>query len=69
MTIVADSKVYEAYAKMDLTQYTGEWVALVNNAVVAHGKNVKELLQKVREKYPSVTPFIAKVPVKEILIW
>ena len=57
------------YAAADLSKYAGEWVAIVSNKVVAHGKNVKFLMEKVKEKYPSVTPFIAKVPLKEILIW
>ena len=57
------------YATADLSEYAGEWVAIVSKKVVAHGQNVKLLMQKVKKEYPSVTPFITKVPLKEILIW
>ncbi|MDD5163915.1 MAG: DUF5678 domain-containing protein [Candidatus ainarchaeum sp.] len=60
---------YEIYANIDLSIYAGEWVAMIAGAVVAHGKNVKELLKQAKEKHPGKTPFIAKVPSKEILIW
>lgn len=63
------SKNYEFYADADLSAYAGEWVAIINEEVVAHGKNVKELIKKAGEKSPGTTPFIAKVPLKKVLLW
>ena len=57
------------YAVADLSRYAGEWVAILNQKVVAHDKNLKELLEGFKKKSPEAMPFIAKIPAKEILIW
>ncbi|MDD5148236.1 MAG: DUF5678 domain-containing protein [Candidatus ainarchaeum sp.] len=64
-----DFNQYNAYANADLSKYAGEWIALIGSAVVAHGKDFKELLARVKKEHPAETPFIAKIPAKEILIW
>ncbi len=57
------------YANADLSKYAGEWVAIINSKVVAHGKNLKDIMKKAKEKDSTITPFIAKIPLKEIMIW
>ncbi|MFH1588432.1 MAG: DUF5678 domain-containing protein [Candidatus Diapherotrites archaeon] len=57
------------YANANLSKYAGQWIAVINKKVIAHNKNVKTLMKEAKEKYPAVVPFIAKVPLKEILIW
>ncbi|GEM_PF-2223216 len=64
MTSTSLAKNYDFYADADLTRYAGEWVAIVNEKVVAHRKNVKELIRIAAQKCPGITPFIAKVPLK-----
>ncbi|MDO8634475.1 MAG: DUF5678 domain-containing protein [archaeon] len=58
------SKTYDFYANADLSYYAGEWVAIIGNKVVSHGKNAKQVLENVKKDYPKVVPFIAKVPSK-----
>ncbi len=62
-------KNYEFYADANLSKYAGEWVAIINSKIVAHGKSLKEIVKKARETSPNLTPFIAKVPSKKILLW
>ena len=69
MRTIAGVDNYDFYATANLSQYSGEWVAILNKKVVAHGKNLKEVLKKAKESFPQAAPFIAKVPSKEILIW
>lgn len=61
-----DMKDFEFYSGTDLSKYSGKWVVIVNEEVVASGKDSKKLLQEVKEKYPGETPLLAKVP-KRIL--
>ncbi|MEK6845461.1 MAG: hypothetical protein AABY26_01775, partial [Nanoarchaeota archaeon] len=35
-------KNYDAFMKMNLSPYLGEWVAVCENKIVAHGKKVKD---------------------------
>ncbi len=62
-------KNYEFYAQADLSKYAGEWVAIINSQIVAHGKNLKEILTKAKQANPDLTPFITKVPAKKNLLW
>ena len=69
MNLVPDTTAYDFYASADLSRYAGEWVAIIGKKVVAHAKSVKSLLENVKETAPGETPFIARVPAKEIVIW
>jgi len=62
------TKNYEWYVKTDTSKYAGKWIAIVNQRVVASGKNVKEVLVKAKKKYPKQIPTIAKVPRDETLV-
>ena len=57
-------KDFESYSKADLSKYSGKWVVVVNQKIVASGKDSKKLLEKVEKKYPKQTPMLAKVPKK-----
>ena len=63
------TKNYEFYSNADLSMYRGEWVAILNEKVIAHGKEVKGLMKKAKEINPAITPFIVKVPSKKMLLW
>ena len=59
---------YAFYADANLVRYAGDWVAIVEGKVVSHGKNLKGVLKNAKQIHPSVTPFVAKIPVKDILL-
>lgn len=60
---------YAYYIEADLSAYTGEWVAIVNDKVVSHSRDIKEAYREAKEKYPDKRPVLAKVPEKEALIF
>ena len=62
MSTTTLSRNYEFYANADLSEYAGEWIAILNERVIAHGNNVKELIKKTKETDPDAAPFIAKIP-------
>jgi len=55
--------------KVDVSKYTGEWIAIVDRKIVAHGKKFKETYLKVKKKYPEKKPLFAKIPSKETMIF
>lgn len=52
---------YEWFLKEDLKEYAGKWLAIIDKQIVASGKNVNEVIQKTKQKYPNKKPFITKV--------
>jgi len=62
-------KNYEFFIDANLDNYTGEWVAICDNKVVAHGKNVKEVFEESRKKCPNKKPLLSKVPSEETMIF
>ena len=57
-------KDFESYSRADLSKYSGKWIVVVNQKIVASGKDSKKLLEKIEKRYPKQTPMLAKVPKK-----
>lgn len=53
---------YAFYMATDLSAYLGEWVAIVEKKVVAHGSSVKDVYGKAKRSFPGKVPFLACVP-------
>jgi len=55
---------YEYFMNRDLHKYSGDWVIIAREKVVAHGPKarMKTMLQRARKDYPKESLFIAKVP-------
>ncbi len=68
LTLTMD-KNYDAFMKMNLSPYLGEWIAVCENRIVAHGKKVKDVFYEAKGKCPGNRSFIAKVPGKEAWIF
>ena len=62
------SKEFEFYVKTDLSEYSGKYVAIVEDKVVASGDNAKEVLEEAKRKFPHKKPMLAKVPTEDALI-
>jgi len=60
---------YQFFMKTDLSSYIGEWIAICNQKIVAHGKDIKNVFKEAREKYPKSKPLITRVPEKETMIF
>jgi len=60
---------YELFMKADLSHYIGQWVAICDNKIVAHGEDLKKVFKEVKAKCPAKKPLITKVPEKETMIF
>jgi dihydroxyacetone kinase-like predicted kinase len=54
--------------KADVEPYIDEWIAIVDNKIVSHGKNVKEVLKEAEKMSPGKKFLVTRVPGKEIMI-
>ena len=53
---------FDYIASISNTLEGDSWIAVIDNKVVASGKNSKEVFKKVKTDYPNKEPFIMKVP-------
>lgn len=61
------SENFKSFLQMDLSKYLGEWVAISEDKVIGHSKDINDLkkeLKKIKK-----TPLITKVPEKDTLIF
>lgn len=56
------------FVHADFSAYRGEYVVIIDREVVGHGQNAREVLQRVRRRYPDQMPALAKVPSGELLV-
>ena len=52
---------YEWFLKNDFGAYAGKWLVILDEKIVAVGKDVTKIIKEVNEKYPNQKPFITKV--------
>ncbi|MFA6329477.1 MAG: DUF5678 domain-containing protein [Candidatus Micrarchaeia archaeon] len=53
---------YDFFLKTDLSEHMGEWVAIVDQKIVASGKSFKKVYAEARKFHPDKTPFLSCVP-------
>lgn len=58
---------FEYFIKADLRKYKGQYVAIVENKVVASGDNAKKVWEEAQKKTGKI-PTLAKIPKEEALI-
>ncbi len=51
-----------------ISKYEGEYVAIIKDKIIAHGKDVKKVYQEAKAKFPKNIVFLCQVPRKEALI-
>jgi len=62
-------KNYQFFMGTNVDAYIGQWVAICNQRIVAHGKDVKKVFKETKEKCPKVRPLITRIPDKETMIF
>ena len=60
---------YEFFIDANLEKYIGEWIAICDNKVVSHGKNVKNVFEEATQRCPGKKPLLSKVPTKSAMIF
>ena len=63
-----NDRAYEFYINHDLAEYSGRWIAIVDEEVVASGDNARVVLDEAVRKRPGSQPALARVPKDEVLI-
>ena len=51
-----------------LGEYVDEWIAVVDNQIVARGKTPREVYEKAKEYDSNRTPFIMRVPTSKVMV-
>ena len=51
-----------------IAKYEGEYVAIIEDKIIAHGRDVKKVYQEAKDKFPKKVVFLGQVPRKEALI-
>ena len=62
------SKNYRTFLKVDTRRFRGEWIALVDKKVVAHGKKADVIYNRAAKQYPPKKISLAKIPEQETLV-
>jgi len=62
------SKNFQTFAELDKSRLANQYVVIINEKVFATGEDIESMLKKARRQYPGKTPFVAKVPDKELLV-
>ena len=52
---------YEFFTSSNLNEFKGEWVAIDNEKVIFHGKDIKEVYKEAKRILKGKRPFISKV--------
>jgi len=60
---------YVSYLSVNLSKYTGEWVAIYESKIVAHGKDVRVVAKEAIRICGNKKFLLSKVPSKETMIF
>ncbi len=62
-------KHYHYYMETDVSRYIGQWVAIADNKIIAHGKHVKVVADQAKAAVGNRKFLLARVPDKEAMIF
>lgn len=62
------SKEFDFFIRADLSRFAGQYVAIVGEEVVASGSNAQTVWRQAKQRYPSSTPTLGKLPRAETLV-
>ncbi|MFC1722932.1 DUF5678 domain-containing protein [Nanoarchaeota archaeon] len=60
---------HKFYLKANLDPYIGEWIAICDEQIAAHGKSVKKVISDAKRKFPKKKPLLARIPNEETMIF
>lgn len=64
----AQELAYNYFMEADVSKYVGEWIAVSEDKILAHGKNLKEVVDKANSISKGKKFLIARVPSEETMI-
>lgn len=60
---------YQVYLNVSLDEYIGEWVAIADNRLIAHGKKLKEVVEQAKRVAQGKKYLLARVPSESTMIF
>lgn len=69
MTKTTQELNYQYYMEKDIDLYSGEWIAICEERIIAHGKNVKDVAEEAKNKSGGKKFLLARVPSEETMIF
>lgn len=64
----AISPNYDYFLKIDTTPYKGEWIAIANRKIVAHGNDAEKVYKAAKKKTRTKNISLAKAPNEQMLV-
>ena len=61
-------KSYDFFMKADVEPFTDEWIAIIDDNVISHGKSVKAVLKEAEVKAKGKRFLVTFVPGEETMI-
>jgi len=62
-------KNYEFFMETNVDSYIGQWIAICNQKIISHGKDVKKVFEEAKKKCPNERPLITRIPDKQSMIF
>ncbi len=62
-------KNYHYFMRTNVDAFVGQWVAICNQQIVAHGNNVKKVFEEAKKICPRERPLLTRRPDKETMIF
>ncbi len=59
---------FESLSEEDMSKYAGEWIAVIDNKLVAHSSSLKEVYEFTKQNYPNKKPLIGRLPEDKLII-
>lgn len=59
---------YDFFLKVDTSKYKGEWIAIAENKIAAHGKDAQKVYKDAKKKFPERDISLAKAPDEQMLV-
>ncbi len=69
MSGTVQEKNYQFYLEADVSRYIGEWIAVVDDKIIAHGKRLKEVAEQARLSAHGKKFLLARVPSEATMIF
>ncbi|MEK6843935.1 MAG: DUF5678 domain-containing protein [Nanoarchaeota archaeon] len=60
---------YQYFMETDISNYVGEWIAICGENIIAHGKNLKRVVEEAKKNSKGKKFLLAKVPSEETMIF
>ena len=60
---------YQYFMQADISRFIGEWIAICENGIISHGKNLREVAREANIKSKGRKFLLARVPSEETMIF